>query len=400
MKNKTYYLKYLFLCFPFFLLFSCQKEGVDIEKAPLISSISPLEAGKDDTLSIFGTNLLATDADPEISVNGTPLTVIKATNDTVLLRIPKLLGSGKLVLTAGGKTYDGPEFTYKYRTKVSTVAGTGAVGKTDGKGSQATFNNPWGIAAAPNGDLYIADSYNRLIRKVCADKTVSTIQIELMPGGGQFYSPYNLALDGNGDLYVTDFNDHVLKISAQGVQSVIYNGRGPTTGIAIGPDGYLYMSINNDGNILRLRKDGSDVQQFASGIRTPRNIVFDRSGTMFVAGYDTQSLSAGIFKVDQSGATSLVAKDKEFGGWEIVVDALGNFFQADHFNNCIRIIEKSGRTVTIAGNGIAADVDGTGPAASFDGPNGLTIDADGNLFVTTYNSATKTGNRVRKIVVE
>jgi uncharacterized protein YjiK len=65
-----------------------------------------------------------------------------------------------------------------------------------------------------------------------------------------------------------------------------------------------------------------------------------------------------------------------------------------------KIIEKNGRIVKIAGNGQSKDVDGIGLNASFDGPTGITIDREGNLYVTTYNFEKKTGNKIRKITIE
>ena len=79
------------------------------------------------------------------------------------------------------------------------------------------------------------------------------------------------------------------------------------------------------------------------------------------------------------------------------MDTAGNFYIADHFKNRIRKITPLGNVTTIAGNGIAADIDGIGTEASFDGPQGIAIDAAGNLYVTTYNYDSNTGNKVRKI---
>jgi len=96
----------------------------------------------------------------------------------------------------------------------------------------------------------------------------------------------------------------------------------------------------------------------------------------------------------------MLLSENKFGGFEMGIDARGNIYQADHFTNTIKIIEKNGRSVTIAGSGKAADVDGIGLASSFNGPQGLAIDKHGNLFVSTFNYDTKQGNKIRKIVVE
>jgi hypothetical protein len=96
-----------------------------------------------------------------------------------------------------------------------------------------------------------------------------------------------------------------------------------------------------------------------------------------------------------------VAEDPEFKGWEIAMDTLGNIYEADHFNNNLRMIEAStGKISTIAGSGMPEDVDGIGLNASFNGPQGLTIDDNGDLFMTTYNYDTREGNKIRKIHIE
>ena len=68
-----------------------------------------------------------------------------------------------------------------------------------------------------------------------------------------------------------------------------------------------------------------------------------------------------------------------FQGWEVARDVYGNIYEADQFNNVLWMIEGStGNTLTLAGNSTVADIDGVGPGASFDGPQGLTIDTSGN----------------------
>lgn len=381
---------------------SCKKDltpvNSTLQAASLSNANATLTAKGGQTVTIMGKNLLSSGQTPTITLNTKHLNIAYSSNDSIKVIIPKLVGSGKITITEGDKTYAGPQFTYQYTATVTTVAGTGKAGNNDGAGDIATFNCPWGITADLNGDLYIADVYNRLIRKIAA----ATGQVSSVSFGGlDFDSPYNIALDTKKhDLYVTDFNIHLAKIAADGSMSVIYTGAATTTGIAFGPDGFLYMSNNNLGTILKLTPDGQTATNFSSGIGTPRNIIFNSNNTMFVAGYNAATASAGIFQVDNTGAATFVLPDKSFGGWEIAADTYGNFYEADHFNNVIRLIDPNGNAITIAGTGAAADVDGMGLGASFNGPQGLTIDANGTLYVTTYNYDTKGGNKVRKIVVD
>jgi len=76
----------------------------------------------------------------------------------------------------------------------------------------------------------------------------------------------------------------------------------------------------------------------------------------------------------------------------IAVDASGNFYVADAFNNAVRKVTSGGIVTTLAGNGTLGYVDGTGAAAQFYSPQGLAVDASGNVFVADYGN-----NIIRKI---
>ncbi|MEO8765618.1 MAG: hypothetical protein ABI416_15065 [Ginsengibacter sp.] len=220
---------------------------------------------------------------------------------------------------------------------------------------------------------------------------VSTISIPTYVGTSTFYSPYNIALDRNSkSLYVTDFNEHLMKITSAGDMSVILTDSMPLAGIAVGPNNKLYLGNNTRGEIFELDTTGENKTTYVSGIVTPRNIIFGNDNLMYVAGY-------GIYKVSGPGSYTYEVAGSQFNGWEIAMDSAGNFYEADHFNNRVRKIERDGTITNIAGNGEAADIDGIGLNASFDGPQGITIDKDGNLYVTTFNYSTNTGNKVRKI---
>lgn len=228
-----------------------------------------------------------------------------------------------------------------------------------------------------------------MIRKIsAATQQVSTIPIQ---GSLLFYSPYNLTIDKRSkSLYVTDFNAHVAKVTADGNMSIIFNDVMPLAGIALSPDDHLFIDNTNTGEVFRLDTTGHNKTIFATGIVTPRNIFFDKDNIMYIAGY-------GIYKMNSNGSYTIVVDQSKFHGWEIALDTSGNFYEADHVNNVIRMFAKNGNITTIAGNGNPADVDGIGLNASFDEPQGIAIDKDGNLFVTTYNYDHTTGNKVRKL---
>jgi len=378
------------------LLSACSHDGEnpapneDME----ITSIYPEAAAGGDTIKIYGKHL-TTGIKTHISasLNGENVAILSVSPDSLQAVVPEMAGSGQLVVTVNGQSFQ-KSFTYHYVATVTTIAGSGEDGRDDGVGTAATFNCPWGITVdSSNGTLYVADVYNRLIRKVTRPgNVVTTIPISYEV---DFSSPYNITVDQHSrQLYLTDFGNHVLRVEPDGTNVLIYQGPvHALAGIALGQDQHLYVGNNIDGTITRLDTSGSNATEFATGLWTPRNLVFDKGGNLWAGAYD-------IAKISPAGQVSFVPRDHQFAGWEIALDRRGNIYEANHFDNKLRMIEKStGSLIDIAGSGNAEDVDGVGLNASFNGPQGLTIDKAGNLYMTTYNYETSSGNKIRKITV-
>jgi sugar lactone lactonase YvrE len=210
---------------------------------------------------------------------------------------------------------------------VTTLAGTaGAVGTTDGSGSLARFQNPVGLAADAAGNLYVADTLNHTIRTVAPDGTVATLAGS--PG-----------TSGNAD--------------GAGLTTARFSLPG---GVTVGPQGNLYVA--DTGNSL--------IRQI-----TPGGIVSTLAGNTAGSGFADGTGSAAYFSVPVG----------------LVVDLAGNIYVADTGNNAIRRITPGGVVTTLAGNSLAGAADGNGRSATFNKPQGIAIDGDGNLYVAdTGNS--------------
>ena len=140
-----------------------------------------------------------------------------------------------------------------------------------------------------------------------------------------------------------------------------------------------------------------DIAQFAAGVAA-LGLAADANGNVFVADTGASTIRmitpGGVVSTfagipGQPGSTDGPAAQAQFSGPQgVAVDAQGNVFVADSSNNTIRMIS-GGVVSTLAGTaGVKGSADGTGSAAQFNGPNGVAVDGKGNLFVADSGNNT------------
>lgn len=343
-----------------------------------------------------------------------------------------------------------PDVQYVYppmkRTyTVSTLAGTGDKGATDGPGTTATFNSPQGIAIGLDGSLYVADFYNNKIRKIAVDGTVSTYA-----GAGNrgltngscatatFYAPVGVAVDAIGNVYVADYGNHAIRtifpapcqvttlagsgsVGASDDTGTAATFNGPA-GLTLDINGDVYVADYSNNNIRKVKLDGTVTTIAGSGtadhddgpastatFNSPRGIAADAKGTLYVV----ETSNADIRKITTDGQVTTLAGSGAKGpvidgtGTNaafyapngVTSDANGNLFVADSYNNVVRYVSFDGKVTTIAGQhdaytniGEAGADDGLADVATFNYPSWVTVDPNGVIYVAdTYN------NKIRKL---
>jgi sugar lactone lactonase YvrE len=280
-----------------------------------------------------------------------------------------------------GGAFQGVPLTMSY--SVATMAGTAKTGATDGSGTSASFNSPIGITT-DGKNLFVADTFNNSIRKI----VVSTGEVTTVAGASasgmvndvgsaaRFYYPYSITTDGTA-LYVSDFGNHMIRRVdiASGVVTTLAGSS--TSGSSNGVGAAAGFK-----NPRGITTDGMNVYVADSGNRTIRKIVIATGAVTTLAGSAV------------SGAVDGIGNAASFNNPEELTTDGTALYLTDSLNNNIRRIEIStGAVTTIAGSTVPGSTDGTGTAASFNSPAGITTDGT-NLYV-----ADSKNNTIRMIVI-
>jgi len=268
-------------------------------------------------------------------------------------------------------------------SKVTTFAGTGIPIDIDYIGTAASFDHPYGITT-DGISLYVGEYHGSRIRKI----VIETGMVTTLAGSGtagaidgigtaaSFNDPRGITTDGS-NLYVSDTSNHKIRmiVISTGVVTTL---AGSGTAGAIDDTGTA-ASFNMPSGITT---DGINLYVADISNNKIRKIVIATGVVTTLAGSGT----AGV--VDGTGTTA------SFNHPNGVTTDGSNLFVADYYNHEIRkIVIATGVVTTLAGTGTAGAIDGTGTAASFNFPNSLTTDGS-NLYVAdTSNSKT------RKVVI-
>jgi uncharacterized repeat protein (TIGR01451 family) len=328
------------------------------------------------------------------------------------------------------------------------VAGTGADASSgDGQpATQASLRYPSGVAVDTNGDLYVADNFANVVRKVTfATGVISTFAGTGFAGYGgdgvaatttPLNAPNHLAIS-SGFLYVADTgNNRIRRVSLSTSIISTFAGSGATTPIGDGgaatsaglsaPNG---VAADTSGNIY-VADSGHQTVRFVNvgtGVITTFGGVTDTTGPPYGDGgsataahlnnpegvfvhatgvYIADEFSSSIRRISGGNISRVAGGTSGYGGdggpalsaamqrpSTVAVDAGGTLHIGDTFNSRLRTVT-AGTILPAGGNGTVAFGGDLGPAtaASLYHPRGVAIDASGNYYI-----ADETNSRVRRV---
>lgn len=334
---------------------------------------------------------------------------------------------------------------------VTTLAGSGLAGSSDGTGVGASFSTPNGITT-DGISLFVADSGNNRIRKITpltgtlAAMTSANAQVTTLAGSGSIItadspvgasaairSPYGITTDGTS-LYVADGSNRIRKIdiATSAVTTLAGSGAYSSTdgtgtaasfykphGIAISPDKSTLYVTDSGTNVIRkiviatsavttLMGPGFTYTTTIPGLfKNPNGLGVSADGTkLFVA--DTSgnrilqvNLTSNVNNVINLAGSGIVGSTDATGAQATFRQPNGlvlsgaNVYVTDSGNNLIRQIDVATQVVTtLAGNVVnPADINGIGVSSKFNFPYGITTDGT-NLYI-----ADSGGWSIRKIVI-
>jgi sugar lactone lactonase YvrE len=264
------------------------------------------------------------------------------------------------------------------------------------------FRTPRDVALAPDGTLYVADTFNNRIQHLAADGSVlqvwgsfADISVGEAPGG-TFYEPWGIAVATDGSVFVADtWNHRIQKFTADGefVNMWGYFGQADTPfaiwgprDIAIDSNGHLYITDTGNKRIVIYDENGNYINQFGTAglepgqFDEPVGVAVDKDGLVYIT--DTWNQRIQVMSSDSSG------NYVPLNNWEIVawygqsldnkpfvaVDETGNLYTTDPEGYRVLHFITTGTFINYFGDY------GTGPN-QFDLPTGIITDGEGGVWV-------------------
>ncbi|MEM7161331.1 MAG: SMP-30/gluconolactonase/LRE family protein [Bacteroidota bacterium] len=234
---------------------------------------------------------------------------------------------------------------------------------------------------APNGEIFTTDYYNGRLYQIHLDGTVETLidGFSAIAGGG---------FDDTGNFYFSAINDgKVYRLNSDNTYDLIGSGFNQPAGILFDPEdegiAYVCQYGNNSVAALNLLDGTHTIIAQNQGINGPDGLVFDQNGEFIVANYNNGQLN----RIEENGSVSFFTELPDSGFMGYIARGNNEYFVPSISGRKIYRIDVNGNVFHIAGSGSNGSEDGDALSASFEVPNGISINSgmDSILIADNHN---------------
>jgi sugar lactone lactonase YvrE len=326
---------------------------------------------------------------------------------------------------------------------ITTLAGTGEPGSTNGPGTVAQFRYPISVAVDVNANIiYVADTGNHCIRKITSAGVVTTFAGYINNDGAgvsgsdngqgtaaKFWDPSGVAVDGIGTVYVADTKNHLIrKISPEGVVTTLAGTVGEPgavdgqstaakfdspSGVAVDKQGNVYVADRCNNRIRKISSTGAvttivdtstpPTNDTVAKLDQPLSVALDGEGNLYVTEFHHRICKITFTYTDDTNTTVASTELSTFAGSAslfgtpgptydrtgaaarfqyprgVAFGGTGNLYVADTDNHRIRKITPAGVVTTFAGS--VRGYSDADRVGQFNKPSGVAFDANGNVYV-------------------
>jgi len=262
--------------------------------------------------------------------------------------------------------------------------------------SVGDFNEPSGMAADSQGNVYVADAANHRIQKFDGiEWTLFAGTGSIGAGQGEFNWPFGVDVDSSDNVYVADrMNNRIQKFDSAGGFILEWGESGTSDGqfnqpfgVGVTDTGIVFVAdgFTTDGRVQKFTWNESEGKyehaDTWTGFDWPVDVDFDSAGRVYVTEHTGSCIK--VFEQDGTPVTQIGTPGSEDGEFDYIggaaIDASDNVFAVDRRNHRVQVLTTGGELVAKWGSQGSQQ-------GEFAYPWGIAINSEGHIFVADYSN--------------
>lgn len=348
-----------------------------------IVSVSPDNGLAGTSVTISGSGFSPTAANNKVYFNGVSALVKSATENSLILDAPTGLSTGDLKIVVGSQEALAPQ--QFRRAGVMTLAG--------GPSSDDFGSYMAGIAVDNNGNVYVTDRQNKVVKKIAPNGTVSILKVNGVDVS--FDTPFGIVIDKQNNIYISDIvRNQIRKITTSGQNTVVVSGFAPGL-MTLDDAGNLYANISSAFAGMNKVNTAGGYTKITGPLWPTAHAVVDANGNLYYvdsgtasnnavsrikAGGSNETYWAGSSEPGHVDAMGQQARFNSIAGG-LAFYGSGKLIAGDRFNYALREIDISTGKVSTLVKLNPGFADGSFSTAKIGSMDDMAVDKDGNIYI-------------------